>query len=227
MTYPPHKIRLLYIVSQAVRWVAFEWLAGGIDRERFDVSFLLLHAGRPPLEPHLKARGVAVRHVPYAGRHAGALAAATAAVARHCRAHPTDIIHAHFMDACLAGLLGARLAGVPVRLHTRHHAGPYPRHFRPPWGAWYDRWNNQLSTAIVAPSAAARRTLVDHDGVPPSKVVVIPHGFDLGAFTGVEEATVRRLRAKYDLGDGGPVVGVVARYERIKGVEHIIPGRHT
>jgi glycosyltransferase involved in cell wall biosynthesis len=214
------KVRLLYVVSQPVRWVAFEWLAGGLDREAFDLSFVLLSKGPAPLAPHLEARGVPVHQLPYPGRRA--LPRAVRAVARHCRAHAVDIVHAHFMDACLAGLLGARLAGVPVRLHTRHHAGPYPCYHRPPWGAWYDRWNNRLSTAVIAPSAQARRALLGHDGVLPAKVVTIPHGFDLAALASAGEAGARRMRAKYGLGQERPVVGVVARYERIKGVAYVI-----
>jgi glycosyltransferase involved in cell wall biosynthesis len=93
---------------------------------------------------------------------------------------------------------------------------------RPPWGALYDRWNNHLSTVIIAPSDQARRALVENDGERAGKVVVIPHGFDLDAFRLVPEADVRRMRQKYDLNGPGKVIGVVARYERIKGVEPII-----
>jgi glycosyltransferase involved in cell wall biosynthesis len=220
MSGPKRRIRLLYLVSQSVRWVAFEWIAAGLSRERFDLSFLLLSADPHPMTPYLEAQGVPTYHVPIAGKHA--LAGAARTIARHCRDRGIDIVHAHFMDACLAGLTGARIADVPVRLHTRHHAGPYPWSHRAPWGAWYDRWNNRLSTCIIAPSEWARRTLVEYDRVPPGKVVVIPHGFDLDAFRNVDDADVDRMRARYGLGDDRPVVGVVARYERIKGIEPII-----
>ena len=213
-------IRILYVVSQPVRWIAFEWLAGGLSRERFAPSFLLMGASEPPLLRRLEGLGVEAHHLHYPGRHAAPFAAG--AIARHCRERGVDLVHAHFMDACLAGLLGALWAGVPARVHTRHHAGPYPLSHRPAWGALYDRWNNRLSTTIIAPSQQARRTLVEHDGVPRGKVVVIPHGFDLAAYSDVPEAEVRRMRSKYGLEGPGPVIGVVARYETIKGVEPII-----
>jgi len=220
MTCPRRRIRLVYLVSQPVRWVSFEWVAAGLNRELFDLSFLLLGKRPPPLAPHLEALGVTVQYLPYPGRFA--LLGAARVIAQYCRANTIDIIHAHFMDACLAGLLGARLAGVAVLLHTRHHAGPYPFYHRRPWGALFDRWNNRLSTAIIAPSEQARRSLIDHDGVTPDKVVLIHHGFDLAAFSGAGEADALRMRQKYGIGDDRPIVGVVARFERIKGVERVI-----
>jgi glycosyltransferase involved in cell wall biosynthesis len=214
-------IRVLYITCLPVRFIAFEWVARELDRDRFDLSFLLLGEEEGTLGRYLKAQGIPVHYLPYRGRIA--LIGAARAVARHCRALSVDVVHTHFMDGCLAGLLGAWFAGVQVRLHTRHHAGPYPLYHRAPWGTWYDRWNNYLSTCIVAPSEQARRTLIDHDRVPQRKVVVIPHGFDLEVFSSLGDADALRMRAKHRLGDDRPIIGVVARYERIKGVEYVIP----
>jgi glycosyltransferase involved in cell wall biosynthesis len=214
------RIRLLYIVAQPVRWISFEWVARILNRELFDLSFLLLsRQGSSPLSPHLHAQGLSASHIPYAGRHD--LLRPIRGIERYCRDRAIDIVHAHFMDACLAGLVGARLAGVPVRLHTRHHAGPYPWSHRMPWGSWYDRFNNHLSTAVIAPSEQARRALIDRDLMPPEKVALVHHGFDLDAFD-VCTADALAMRRKYNLGTDRPIVGVVARYERIKGVEHVV-----
>jgi glycosyltransferase involved in cell wall biosynthesis len=124
--------------------------------------------------------------------------------------------------ACLPGLLGARLARVPIRIHTRHIAGPYPRSYRRRRDALFDRRNNWLSTDIVAPSELTKSTLVNVDGVSPSKVTVIPHGFDMGAFGGATEADAHRMRARYGMGEDAPIIGVVSRYLAIKGIDYII-----
>jgi glycosyltransferase involved in cell wall biosynthesis len=203
-----------------VRWPAFEWVAARLSRDRFDLSFLLLGDRPPPLKPHLEALGVEAHHIHCIPRRGVFRAAGE--VERYCRTRAIEVVHTHFMDACLAGLVGARRAGVKIRIHTRHHAGPYPLSHRPPWGALYDRWNNRLSTTIIAPSDQARRALVDHDGAPERKVVLIPHGFDLGVFRDVPASDVQCIRQKYGLDGRGPIVGVVARYERIKGVEPIV-----
>ena len=178
------RLRLLYIVSSPVPSAPYVWIARDLDRRRFDLSFLLLNIGPAPLEPLIRSQGIPVRYITLDGR-SGSLRA-TLTVARHCRVHAIDIVHVHMERACLPGLLGAALACVPIRLHTRHIAGPYPRSYRRRRDALFDRRNNWLSTAIVAPSELAKATLVEVDGVPPSKVTVIPHGFDMQAFQGAD-----------------------------------------
>ncbi len=76
---------------------------------------------------------------------------------------------------------------------------------------------------MVAPSQEVRRALVDGEGVPPERVTVIPHGFDLALFADPPGAAVERLRRRYLPPGAVPVVGVVARYEEIKGVHYVIP----
>ena len=214
------RLRLLYIVSSPTPSVPYAWIARDLDRERFDLSFLLLNIGPAPLEPLIRAQGIPVRYIPLTPPLAGLRATCT--VARHCRENAIDIVHVHMERACLPGLLGARFARVPVRLHTRHIAGPYPRSYRRRRDALFDRRNNWLSTAIVAPSELAKETLVKVDGVPPSKVTVIPHGFDMSAFARATESDAQRMRARYGMGNDAPIIGVVSRYLAIKGIEFII-----
>jgi glycosyltransferase involved in cell wall biosynthesis len=218
------RTRLLYVLAQPTRWPAFEWISHEIDRDRFDLSFLLLHDGPSPMAPYLAACGVPFKAIQYRSKRD--VARAARAVARHCHEHRIDIVHTHFMNACLAGLSGARLAGVQPRLHTRHHAGPYPWSHRPPWGRLYDRYNNGLSRRIVAPSREVWKTLVHRDGVPSQKIALIPHGFDLAAWRRVPEERVRRLRQRYNPRGASPVIGVVARFEEIKGVHYVVEAFH-
>jgi len=215
-----HRIRLLYVIAYQQRWPLAESLCRLIDRTRFDVTFILLHAAVSPLVPHLEAAGIPHLSIRFAGkRH---LPRAIHAIFAYCRARAIDVVHTHFMNACLAGLIAARLARVPVRIHTRHHAGPLPWSHREPWGELYDRWNNRLSTRIIAPCQQAREALVFRDGVAPRKVRVIHHGVAPEAFDDVSPERVTALRAKYQLNGEGPVIGVAARFERIKGVHYII-----
>ncbi len=62
------------------------------------------------MAPYLEALGIPCEAVQCAGRRD--LLRAVRHVRRLCRRQRVDIVHAHFMDACLAGLTGARLAGV-------------------------------------------------------------------------------------------------------------------
>lgn len=52
---------------------------------------------------------------------------------------------------------------------------------------------------------------------------LIHHGFELDAFKNVNTEEVEQLRVKYNLKDNHPVVGMISRYEKGKGIQHVIP----
>jgi len=220
----PHadgRIKLVYVIAYEMRWPMIEWVCRLLDRDRFDLSFILLHKSVSPLAAVLDEMGIP--HTTLRCRRRFDVWRLAAGIYRWCRRHRPAILHAHFTNACLAGLPAARLAGVPVRLHTRHHAGPYPRSHREPWGVLYDRFHNRLSTGIIAPCEGTRRVLVDHDGARPEHVVTIHHGFDLAAFAEVPVARVAGLRERYGIRGPGPIIGMASRYEEIKGIHYVIP----
>jgi glycosyltransferase involved in cell wall biosynthesis len=212
------KIRVLHVVAMQVRWLAFEWLCQELDRERFELSFLLVTAGEPALAAFLRERGIPHRHIPYRGMRS--LPAAIAAVHRHCRRQRIDVVHTHFFPGCMAGLLGALLARVPVRIYTRHSVA---NHGFFPHRVAYDRLFNALATAIVAPDRMVRSVLVEWEKVAPAKVRLIHHGFDLERFRRPPAPAVRALADKYGISGAWPVIGVVARYVEHKGVHYIVP----
>jgi glycosyltransferase involved in cell wall biosynthesis len=212
---------LLYIVSSPVPCATYGWIAGGLDRNRFDLSFLLPNLGPAPMEPLIRAQSVPVEHIPLNGRWG--VMRAIRRIARYCRERAVDVVHVHMERALLPGLLGAKLAGVPTRIYTRHIAGPYPTSYRRRSDSLRDRRNNLLATHIVAPSETTRRTLEETDGVPRSKITVIPHGFPLDAFI-AQESDAARMRAKYAIGGDSPIIGVVSRFLEIKGIDYIIDG---
>lgn len=215
------RIRLLCVVWLETRWPLMESVCRGTDRTRFDLSFVLMNRATPPLAPVLDELGIPWIHVPF--RRRSDIPCAMRAIWRHCREVNPDIIHTHFMNACLAGLTVAALRGVPVRIHTRHHAGPVSWKYRRPWQELYDFYNNALSTTIIAPSGAVRTALTGRNRVRDDKVIVLHHGFDLDAFDTVSNNRVSALRERYGIGDAHPVIGVLARYEAIKGIQYILP----
>jgi glycosyltransferase involved in cell wall biosynthesis len=215
------KIGLVYVVWLETRWPLMESVCRGTDRTRFDLSFVLLNRARPPLAPVLDELQIPWTHVPF--RRRSDIPRAVLVISRHCRDVRPDIVHTHFMNACLAGLTAAALRRVPVRIHTRHHAGPVSWRQRRPWQELYDFYNNALSTAIIAPSEAVRRALTGRNRVRGEKVTVLHHGFDIDAFDDVGDDRVRTLRERYEIGDAYPVIGILARYEAIKGIQYVLP----
>jgi glycosyltransferase involved in cell wall biosynthesis len=215
------RLRIVYVVWFETRWPLMESVCRGADRTRFDLSFVLLNRATPPLAPVLDSLGIPWTHVPF--RRRSDIPRAMRVIWQHCGEVRPDIIHTHFMNACLSGLTAAALRGVPVRIHTRHHAGPVSWKYRRPWQELYDFYNNALSTTIIAPSGAVRTALTVRNRVPESKVAVLHHGFDLAAFDAVSDDRVRALRQRYAIGNAHPVIGILARYEAIKGIQYIVP----
>lgn len=214
-----HRKRIAFFISGIDKALAFEWIADNLDAASFDLVFILLNAGESHLERYLRSRGFHVIRVPYRGKRdiPSALWASTCLLRR---LRP-ESVHTHLLDASLVGLIAARIVGVPRRIHTRHHGDLHHRYF--PRAVKIDRLINALSTDIVAPSLAVQRMLAEEEGVPVSKIAVIPHGFDLSSFQNVSETRKRDLLDRHQIAPRHPIIGVVSRFTDWKGVQFIIP----
>ena len=173
------------------------------------------------------AAGLAVVEVPSLGRAIRPLrdVVTVARLARLFRSIRPDVVHTHSSKAGIVGRLAARLARVPVVVHTVHG-----------W-SFHDRMPPPVRSAyVVLERLAARWT--------DRLVVVTPLDRDkgLGAWIG-SPADYRLIRSGIDLStwadagrpigaDDAPVVGTVTRLSRqkdpltlVRAFEHIARGR--
>jgi glycosyltransferase involved in cell wall biosynthesis len=213
------KPEILYIVAGTEPWKFFGDICRSLHGRRYNFTFLFLHPGESLIAAELKEAGVPCHHIRFSNRLD--LLAAMQQVLQFCRRQRYDLVHTHFMNACLSGLTGSRLAGVKIRIHTRHHCSPHPYAGRLRRQLLYDQINNRFSTAIIAPCADVRRRLME-EGVTPDRIELIHHGFDLDAFYGVPEERIRRVAEKYGIRAEGPIIGASARFVPTKGVQHIV-----
>lgn len=212
--------RVTYIVSDIDKALAFEWIAEGLDRRKFDLRFVLLNIGDSALEHFLKNRGVPVKRVKLrAGK--GLVFTFLGLWWELIRSRP-HVVHTHLRHGSLLGIPAAKLAGIGRRIHTRHHS-TY-NHFHHPHAVKTDKWISRLSTHIVSISEVVSRTLIQREGADPSKIVKIHHGFDLDYFRRVDDERIGALREKYIPEMEGPVVGAISRYLELKGHVFIIEG---
>ena len=120
-----------------------------------------------------------------------------------------DIIHTH---ASLSARIAAKRNGIKV-VHTRHCIEDKKRFLKK---LIYGVINNSLSDRVIGVSKAVCRNL-EEDGIRRSKLRLVYNGiFPLEEITDEKKTEVKR---KYNIPDGVPVVGIIARLEPVKNHE--------
>ncbi len=135
--------------------------------------------------------------------------------ARDLRRAGVDIVHAYNVYANIFAIPAARLARVPVVLASIRDTGIYLSQAQ----RRVQRAVCRLADCVLVNAEAVRRWLID-EGYPGDRVVVIRNGVDLSRFArrGVGGA----IRAEFGLPATAPLVAVLARLDRNKGIEDFL-----
>lgn len=209
---------IIYIVSHVQKSLAFEWTASRL-KGNFKLTFILLNAGPSTLENFLLEEGIEVKRFTYRGKQDFVFAfIKTFFFLLVKRPHA---IHAHLFDAQLIGLTAAWLARIKKRIYTRHNSNYH--HVYHPRGVRFDLWSNRMATAIVSISQATEKTLIELENTPLTKIVKIPHGFDILTFQEIDVARIEIVRNKWNLDNRNIIIGVIARHIEWKGIQFIVP----
>ncbi|MEL6308866.1 MAG: glycosyltransferase family 4 protein [Chloroflexota bacterium] len=128
------------------------------------------------------------------------------------------IVHTHNTRAGFLGRVAARLAGVPIVVHTLHEypfRGYYNR-FSTVIFIYMERLGSTLSDSIVTLSQGLRKALVETYGITRrSRITVLPLGFDLEHFA----ETPRKqgiFRQRWSIAEDVPLVGIIGRLLPVK-----------
>lgn len=178
-----------------------------------------MHHKEGGLAKYLNEQNAPLLHIPYASKKD--LPKAIYQIHHYLKKEQIGIVHAHLLDAGLAGLIAARFASVRKRIYTRHHSSYHHIYYKK--GVIYDRLTNLLSTKVIAISEVVRKVVIDWEHCDSKKVEVLHHGFPLRKFEKSEPAKMEALRSKYGISGAQPIIGVIARYTEWKGVQYIIP----
>ncbi len=125
------------------------------------------------------------------------------------------IVHTHTPKAGLLGQLAARLAGVPVIVNTVH--GFYFHDNMPARSRRFYIWMETLaalcSDRILSQNAEDVETAIRERICSREKITLLGNGIDLSRFDpeSISRSEVEKLRARYDIPAGVPVVGFVGR----------------
>jgi glycosyltransferase involved in cell wall biosynthesis len=205
-------LKLVYIISEIDKSLAFEWIATHLNAEKFSLSFILLNPSSSLLEEFLLLQKFNVKRIKCSGKKDWPTT--WGKLCFFLQKLRPDIVHCHLLTASILGLSAAKFVGVKQRIYTRHHSDYHFRYF--PKGVKWDRWCNRLSNAV-------KNILVQMENVPETKVSIVFHGFDFDYFRNVPTEVADRIKCKYNPNDRYPVVGVISRFTELKGIDYIVP----
>ncbi len=212
------KAKVCHVVSDVDYNNLFEVIEHFSDKEKYELSFIFLGQKLPLLYQIFESRNCRVYFIEYHNRKD--LVFTVKKLCRIFNKLQPDIVHTHFVNASLAGLLAAKISGVKCRIHTRHHSTECHNYY--PHGVYYDKFISFLSTKIVAISEVVRNVLIERENVNPKKIEIIWHGFNFDEFE-ADEATTAEVEKLYNLTENYPVVGIISRFVHWKGIQYIIP----
>jgi glycosyltransferase involved in cell wall biosynthesis len=132
-----------------------------------------------------------------------------------------DVVHTHSGKAGFAGRIAARLARVPIVVHTIH--GPSFYRYQNPLGNWAFRWAEQVAGACTTQFVSVADAMTEQylaAGIStPDKYVTIHSGMNIDAFLNASRDD--SFRESLGISKDDLVVGKMARLFRLKGHEFL------
>jgi len=133
------------------------------------------------------------------------------------------IVHTHTSKAGILGRWAAKMAGVPIIVHTPHGHVFYG-HFGPLGSRFFllvERLMASITDRIVALTEAERRDYIGFSVSNPDKIVTIHSGVEIDRYTKAE-VKIEDKKRSVGLNPKGLVVGTVGWLLPIKGPMHLL-----
>jgi glycosyltransferase involved in cell wall biosynthesis len=211
--------RVVYILSKVDKSVAFEWIVEEFKNSEIEFIFILLNDKfNTDLAQFLLNNEV--RLYQYKLGQKSSYPSLIIKIFRNLRSIKPKVVHTHLLEASLIGLSAAKLAGIKNRIHTRHHSTSQHEYF--PHAVKYDRFNNFMSSNIVAISENVKNVLMELEGLKHEKISLIEHGFKLESFRNIDKKAVNYLKTIYQIPIGKKIIGTISRYLKLKGTVFVI-----
>ena len=191
----------------------FMTLARMLDRTRFDIEFACLRRWGGFVD-ELLARKIPLTEYPVSTFRSFAAIAQQARLTRHIRRRRIQIVHAYNFYGNVFATPPARLVA-PVVIASIRDRAPYLTRMQ----KRVQRYACQFADRILVNADAVKDWLIA-DGYDDSKIAVIRNGVDLSRFDNLPSRI--NLRRELGLSDDTPLVGVVSRLTRLKGLEHFL-----
>ena len=130
-----------------------------------------------------------------------------------------DVIQTHLFQGGVVGLIAGKFMRVPV-IHTRHHID---EHYQ--FGTFLHRWIDGVvakrSEHVVVCSAAAKKWLIEIEGIKETHVTVINQGFDF-SFLSPTPGSIAKAKIDLNFSEDKLDIICVARYSKVKGQNYLL-----
>ena len=184
-------------------------VAEQLDRTRFTVSVACFR-GDGPLRPQFDAAGIPIDEFPLRSLYGPGMLREGLRFMRFLHRERVDVVHAHDRYSNVFGVPWARLAGTRAVIASKRWGSISRVHAAGNRGAY------RLAHRVLANSHAVGASLVEVDGVPPDRIVIIPNFVEADAFSAAPSDWLAQTRTELALGDGALAVGIVANLRPIK-----------
>jgi glycosyltransferase involved in cell wall biosynthesis len=134
------------------------------------------------------------------------------------------IVHTHSSKAGLLGRLAAKLAGIPITVHTPHghvffgYFGPIKTRIF----IILEKLAYRITDKIVALTNREKEDHINLGIASKNKFVVIPSGVELKKFKEVPHNEKQNLKRELGIPENALIIGTVGRLEPVKGPEFLI-----
>ncbi len=192
-----------------------ETLSTHLDPDRYEVEVFCLREGGP-LKERLAQRGIETYVMDRPPTRLRADYFTAGRVRAHMAARRPAIVHTHNTEPFLEGGLGAKMAGVPILVHT-DHARDFPDKWR---YMFLERLMSFFADAVVAVSDDGLENLHRYVKIPRSKLSTILNGVDGGELS--DERDVGGWRQRLGIESDAPVIGLGARFSDQKGITYLL-----
>ena len=207
----------LFAIGGTERHVAS--LADGLDYSQFELEFGCLRRSGEFLAD-IEARGLTVREYAVKRLYGPHTMAQQLRFARYLRRRRTQIMHSYNFYPNVFAIPAARLARTPIVLASIRDTGAYLT----PRQRHVQRVACRLADHILVNAEAVRQWLIGQ-GYQSTRISVIRNGLDLSRFRPADDAS--SLRRELGLPEGAPLVAMLSRLSRMKGVEDFLDAAAT
>jgi len=214
--------KIFNVISDTNFGGAGQWLLnllGNVNRDEFDISVVLPTDSL--LAPEIEKIGIRTIEIDGISDKSFGMSAVKKLSQLYKEEKPL-IVHTH---AALSARMAAKLNKIKV-VHTRHSVHTSQRLYKEPgykkrfpYKHLVGALNSYLSDTIIATSPVAKLSMVE-TGTSQHKTVMVYNGTN--ALKPLTDKQRRDCRAHFYLNDNDFICAVIARLEKVKGIEYII-----